>query len=241
MTRDRYLEDSFVREFTAKVVSVNGKYVVLDDTGFYPASGGQPHDTGVMEANGNEYTVVYVGKFDGKVSHEVDKEGLTVGDTVHCRLDWDRRYRLMRMHTAAHVLMQTLYLDLGALGTGNELGVEQSRIDFSLEKYDPALLQKAIDDANETLARNLPVTVSFMTREEALKIPGITKLAKGLPDHLTEVRVVSIGDFDVQADGGTHVKSTKEVGRIVFVKAKNKGQGRKRVYFTLAHSATAPS
>ena len=101
------------------------------------------------------------------------------------------------------------------------------------QNYDPELMKKAINDANEILKQDLPISVTFKTREEAMKIPGITKLAKGLPEHIQDVRIVSIGDFDVQADGGTHPRSTKEVGQIVFIKAKNKGKGRKRAYFTV--------
>ncbi|MDD9953530.1 MAG: alanyl-tRNA editing protein AlaXM [Candidatus Woesearchaeota archaeon] len=232
MPRALYLEDSYLKEFDAEVVSVKDeKFVVLDNTGFYPTSGGQPFDTGKMICDGKEYPVVFVGKFDGAISHQVEGAGLKAGDKVHCVIDWDRRYKLMRMHTAAHIFMQVLHNDCGALGTGNELGVDESRIDFSLDNYDPEQMQAYIAHANEVIAQDLPVSVDFKTREEAMQIPGITKLAKGLPEHIQDVRIVSIGDFDVQADGGTHVHSTKEVGKIVFVKAKNKGKGRKRAYF----------
>jgi len=235
MKRALYLEDSFCKEFDATVTSVkDDKFVVLDSTAFYPTSGGQPYDTGKMVTeDGRSVNVIFVGKFDD-ISHQVEPEGvLKEGDNVHCTIDWDRRYKLMRMHTAAHIFMQVLHNEMGALGTGNELGIDESRIDFSLDNYDPELMKKAIDDANDVVQQDLPVSVEFMNREEAMKIPGITKLAKGLPAHITDVRLVSIGDFDRQADGGTHVHSTKEIGEIVFVKAKNKGQGRKRAYFRL--------
>ena len=230
------MEDSYLKEFDATVESVkDGKFVVLDNTAFYPTSGGQPYDTGtMMTGDGREVKVVYVGKFGGKISHQVEPEGvLQEGDTVHCEIDWDRRYKLMRMHTAAHIFMQVLHNKMGALGTGNELDVDKSRIDFSLDEYDPELMQSAIDEANEIVARDLPVTVEFMTRAEAEKEPSLTKLAMGLPENITDVRIVSIGDFDRQADGGTHVRSTKEVGKIVFLNSKNKGKGRKRAYFTV--------
>lgn len=234
MAQPLYWQDSYLRSFEAKVEGVkDGKYVVLDRTAFYPVSGGQPHDTGTMASGGQQYNVVFAGKFSGKISHEVDRQGLQEGDTVQCEIDWDRRHMLMRMHTAAHIIIQVLHEEAGALGTGNQLDTDKSRIDFSLDDYNPEMLERAVSRANEVVQEDLPVRAEFMSREEAEKIPGLSKLAMGLPDGMREVRVVSIGDFDVQADGGTHVKSTKEIGKIVFLDTKNKGKGRKRLYYTL--------
>ena len=208
-----YMEDSYLKEFKSKVKSVkDGKFVVLEETAFYPRGGGQPNDTGVLIKGDEEFKVVFVGKFDGQISHEVDKEGLKEGDEVTGIIDWDRRYKLMRMHTAAHVLSAVLYKETGALITGNQLDLEQTRIDFNLENFDREKIDEYVNKGNELIDKDLPVTVSYMSRKEALQKPEIAKLAKGLPPVVQTIRIVSIGDFDEQADGGTHVKSLKEVG-----------------------------
>jgi len=234
-----YMDDSYIREFEAKVVSVTkgGEdkfFVVLDRTAFYPNSGGQPHDTGKIVKNGVEYPVVYVGKFSGKISHEVSKEGLKEGDVVKGIIDWERRYKLMRMHTAAHLISEIFHKETEALITGNQLGLEHSRIDFSLENFDREMMKEYFTKANEIVSKDLKVKTYFLPREEAMKIEDITKLANALPPDVKNLRIVEIGNFDMQADGGTHVRSTKEIGRIEFLKAENKGKNNRRVYFRLA-------
>lgn len=236
MTEALYMEDSYLREFEAKVVSVtkggdNKFFVVLDRTAFYPNSGGQPHDTGKMVKDGAEYPVVYVGKFSGEISHEVSKEGLKEGDTVKGIIDWERRYALMRMHTAAHIISEVFHKNSGALITGNQLGLDKSRIDFSLENFDREKISEYFQEANEIISKDLKIKTYFLPREEAMKIENITKLANVLPPKVKELRIVEIEGFDVQADGGTHVKSTKEIGKIEFLKAENKGKNNRRVYF----------
>jgi len=229
-----YLENSYLKECDATVVSVtNGKYIVLDQTVFYPKGGGQPWDTGKTIKNGETYSVVYVGKFSGEISHEVDRPGLKEGDKVHCVLDWDRRYRLMRSHTAAHVFASLLCNETGALVTGNELSIEKIRFDFSLENLNRELIERYIEKANELFKKDIPVKTYWLPREEALKIPGIVKMAKAFPPDVPELRIVEIVGVDKQADGGTHVKSLREVGQIEFIKAVNKGRNNKRVYLRI--------
>ncbi len=234
-----YMEDSYLKEFEARVVSVtkggeNKFFVVLDRTAFYPNSGGQPHDTGKFVKDGVEYPVVYVGKFSGQISHEVSKEGLREGDVVRGIIDWKRRYKLMRMHTAAHVISEVFHRETGALITGNQLGLDRSRIDFSLEKFDREKMGELFEKANEIVRKDLKVKTYFLPREEAMKIENITKLANVLPPEVKELRIVEIEGFDLQADGGTHVTSTKEIGEIKFLKAENKGKNNRRVYYTLS-------
>ena len=234
MSEELYLRDSYLKEFDAEVIEVNDdKFIVLDKTGFYPVGGGQPYDEGVIRTENNEFKVVYVRKFSGKVSHEVDRPGLKVGDKVHCRVDWDRRYRLMKMHTSIHLLSEVIYRDTGSLITGGQLGIEKSRMDFALQEYDPEKIKSYIDKANELIEKDLQVSVRFLPREEAMKLPQVSKLAKGLPESLKEIRIVDIGGYDVQADGGTHVKSTKEIGKIKLLKIDNRGKNNRRIYFTL--------
>jgi Ser-tRNA(Ala) deacylase AlaX len=229
-----YMNDSYLKEFEAVVESVkDGKYVVLDKTAFYPTGGGQPSDTGAFACNGEQYPVVYAGKFEGKISHEVSKQGLKEGDKVLGKIDWDRRYRLMRMHTAAHIIDAVLYNEAKALCTGNQLNVDKSRIDFSLEVLDKDKIQGYIDIANEYVKKAIDLKIYYLKREEALKIPGIVKLASVMPPEVEELRIVEIPGIDIQADGGTQVKNTSEIGNIILVSVENKGKSNRRLYYTI--------
>jgi misacylated tRNA(Ala) deacylase len=234
MTQALYLDDSYLRECDATVVSVkDGKYVVLDQTVFYPKGGGQPWDTGKMIRDHETFNVVYVGKFSGEISHEVDHAGLKEGDKVHLALDWERRYKLMRSHTAAHIFASLLCNGTGALVTGNQLEEDKIRFDFNLEKFDPEILTEYIERANELFRKDIPVKWYELPREEALKIPGLIKMAEAFPPDIPRLRVVEVVSIDKQADGGTHVKNLKEVGGINVLKTENKGKQNRRVYFTL--------
>ncbi len=234
MAKALYLEDSYLKECDATVTSVtDGKYVVLDQTIFYPKGGGQPCDLGEISSEGKTYRVVYVGKFSGETSHEVEPPCLKQGDRVHCVLDWARRYRLMRSHTAAHVFISLLCSGTGALVTGNELDVDKIRFDFSLEKFDREVLEKYVDEANKLFVKDIAVKSYELPREEALKIPGVVKMAEAFPPNLPSLRIVEIVGVDRQADGGTHVRNLKEVGQIKLLKAENKGKNNRRIYFAL--------
>jgi misacylated tRNA(Ala) deacylase len=177
--------------------------------------------------------VIYVSKFKGGISHEVDKVGLNEGDKVHSILDWKRRYKLMRNHTAAHALAAILVKETGALITGNQLEEDKVRFDFNLENFNREIFQTYIDKANDLFKKDIPVKWYQVPREEAVKIPGVTKLANALPPNIPVLRIVEIKNLDKQADGGTHVKNLKEIGAIEMIKAKNKGKNNRRVYFRL--------
>jgi len=215
-----YLTDSYLNEFEAEVIEVKDKYVILNQTAFYPNGGGQPYDIGIITKDNQSYQVIHVGKFNGQISHELNSEGLKVGDLVKCSINWERRHRLMRSHTAAHILSQVIHQKTGAMITGNQLNLDKNRIDFSLEDYNPSNIQDSI-------------STDQISRKEAEKTPEISKLAKGLPEGISQIRLIRIKDFDVQADGGTHVNSTKEVGTIVLMECKNKGKNNRRLYFKL--------
>jgi len=231
--RPLYLEDSYLKEFTAKIEETkDGRYLILDNTAFYPESGGQPADTGTMAKDGKEYKVTSVRKMDGKICHDVEP-GLAAGDTVHCRIDWARRYRLMQMHTATHILAAVLYKDAGALITGNQLNLDRTRIDFSMDEFDKEKILGYVEKANAIAAKGIEVKISFLPREEAMKIEGAVKLAAALPPNISELRMLEIPGVDLQADGGTHVRNTSEVGKIRFLEAENKGKKNRRIYFTL--------
>jgi misacylated tRNA(Ala) deacylase len=228
------MNDSYLKKWDAKVVSVkDNKYIVLDKTAFYPKGGGQNWDEGTLTKDGDTYQVVYVGKFSGEISHEVDKSGLNEGDEVSCEIDWERRYTYMRYHTACHLISNILFRRANAKITGNQIELDKSRMDFSMEDYSPEKLKKFIEEANEIISKNLEVTTTNMKKEEVLKNPDLARLAAGLPKNLNKYRIVRIGDIDEQVDGGTHVAHLNEIGTIELTKTVNKGAKNRRMYFIL--------
>lgn len=234
MNEPLYLENSYLEECTAKIIELTEpKKIVLDKNIFYPRGGGQPSDKGQIIRRGEIFNVLNVEKREGKIIHELDREGLQVGDEVQCRLDWERRYRLMKMHTAAHILAGVFAEETGALITGNQLEEDKSRFDFSLENFDRAKFDDIVKKTNEIIAKNIELKIYSLPREEAMKIPGIVKLASALPPNISVLRIVEIPGVDIQADGGTHVRNTSEIGRIKILKLENKGMVNKRIYFTL--------
>ncbi len=233
MTKALYMEDCYLKEFDATVVKVEENKIELDRTAFYPTSGGQPHDTGVLVRGNEVFNVVDVVKDKGKIIHIVDREGFKEGDKVRGKIDWERRYILMRYHTASHVLSAVINKKTGAKITGNQIYLDKARDDFSLDDFDRGKMKDYVNEANEIIAKNLPVEIRMMPREEAFKIPELVKLKKMLPESLKIIRVVDIVGFDKQACAGTHVKNTSEIGRIEITEIKNKGKSNRRVYFVL--------
>ncbi len=234
MTDALYMSDSYLKKWDAKVVSVkDGKYIVLDKTAFYPKGGGQPWDEGYIIIDGEKFKVVYVGKFSGEISHEVEKLGLVKGDSVSCKIDWERRYTYMRYHTACHLLSNLLFRKANAKITGNQIELDKARMDFSMEDYSPEKLRTFVEESNEIIKQDLPITIETMSRTAVLEEPELARLAVGLPKNLQEFRIVKIGDIDKQVDGGTHVNSLKEIGEIEMTKTVNKGKNNRRLYFIL--------
>jgi len=233
MTEKLFLENSYLKEFQATVTDVQDKYIKLNKTLFYPKSGGQVNDTGeiIRLKDNKEFNVVFVAKSDEEISHEVDRQGLEVGDKVLGKINWERRYKLMRLHTAAHVLDAVFHENGEVLITGNELTQEKGRIDFNLKEFSKEKVQSYIDKANEIINKDLQVKNYYLGKEEAIKIPGIVKLANAAPPDLPVLRITEIENLDIQADGGTHVKSLKEIGKIVLLGIENKGKDRKRIYY----------
>ncbi len=238
MTELTYQRDSYLRELDAVVTRVEGASVFLNRTVFHPKAGGLDNDLGKLIRSSGEVidvVMVYIDKATGDVAHEVSPadHGLEVGEVVRCVLNWERRYRLMRLHTASHILAAIMWRDHNALITGGHITPEKAYDDYSLETMDKSLFEDAVAKANEVVRKALPVKVYWLPREKALKIPGIVKLAGRTPPNVKELRIVEIPGIDIQADGGPHVKNTSEVGEIKLLKVTNKGRGRKRVYFTV--------
>ncbi|MEM2131233.1 MAG: alanyl-tRNA editing protein [Candidatus Woesearchaeota archaeon] len=233
MVEALYMDNSYLKEFSAKVEKVNSKYIVLDKTAFFPKGGGVENDTGLIirKSDNKEFKVLFTGKFDGLISHEIDSEGLKENDEVLCKIDWERRYLLMRYHTAAHVLSGIFNKEYNLMITGNQLTTEKGRIDFDMETMDLNLIKEGFEKANELIQKDLKIKVYYKSREEAEKDPSLFKLAIGFPHDLKTLRIVEIDNYDAQADGGCHVNSLKEIGKIVFLEAVNKGKTNRRVYF----------
>jgi Ser-tRNA(Ala) deacylase AlaX len=231
MTRKLFWEDAYIQEFDATVTSVTGNNVELDQTAFHPRGGGLVGDTGFL----GDMKIVDTVKGNGdSVVHVLESAPTwNVGGQLHGKIDWERRHRIMRMHTSAHLLSSIFNKQTGALITGNQIEPEKSRLDFSLEDFDRERMLAYCKQANEAIAKNPPVKTYFMKREEALQIPGITKLAKAAPPDVNELRIVEIEGLDVQADGGVHVKSLGEIGKIDPIKFENRGKNNRRLYFTI--------
>ena len=178
MTKKLFWEDPYIRDFEAEVELVDGNRVVLDQTAFNPRGGGLVSDTGKL----NGVKVIEATKEGDNVYHMLESPAeLRVGDRVHGELDWDRRYRIMRMHTSAHILSAVVNGETGALITGNQISPEESRVDFNLENFDREKMTYYIDKVNESARRELDVKSYFMKREEALANPGFVKLANAMP------------------------------------------------------------
>lgn len=227
-----YLTDCYLKEFEATVESIkDDKFVVLDQTAFYPKAGGQPHDMGKLIRGEDEFPVVFVAKFDGKNSHEVDVTGLKEGDKVKGIIDWDRRYLFMKYHTACHILSAIIHSETGAKISGNQLAEDKTRVDFNLEDFDREQIKSYEAKVNEIIDRNVPVSIAIMPREEAFQIPSVVKLKDAFPPEIQDIRVISIENTDRQACGGTHVSSSGEIPHIEIFKAENKGKNNRRIYF----------
>lgn len=227
-----YLDDSYIWSFSAGVTQALENKAILNKTAFYPQSGGQPSDTGILEHGAEIFQVVGVEKEEEGIVHILDRPGLKPGDMVSGKIDVDRRYRFMRSHTACHILSAVIFQETGAKITGNQIEQSRSRVDFSLESFDKSRMMEYVEKANQIVCDRLPVSTRIIPREEALAMHDLLRLAMAVPDRDT-IRVVEIEGIDRQACGGTHVKNTAEVGRIKMIKAENKGKANRRIYFSL--------
>lgn len=233
MTELLYQTDSYLKEFSAQVVGhipeQNG--VLLDRTAFYPGGGGQPNDAGQLLVDGKVYLVTSVAR--GNI-HIVDGELPAVGATVTGKLDWDRRYKLMRTHTAMHILCGVVWRDYGASVTGGNMEPLSGRMDFEFERMQKELVSEIETRINAEVAAARDIRVKILPRDEAFKIPDLIRTKINLlPEGIPEVRTVEIIGLDLQADGGTHVANTREVGHLRISDYKSKGGINKRIYLEI--------
>jgi misacylated tRNA(Ala) deacylase len=236
-TDDLYARDAYMKTTEAEVLEVRDDGVVLDRTVFYARGGGQPGDTGTFTWPGGSCRVVDTFKADGEIVHAVDPADQCppAGTAVDAEIDWDRRHRMMRTHTALHSLSGIIFIDYGAKVTGGNMSDDgTARMDFELEKITPELGQELEGKLNSRLADDVPVTVSFLPRSEALSDPDLIRTKVSLiPEAVDPIRVIDISGIDKQADGGTHVRSTGEVGKVRVVKTESKGKGFRRIRIAL--------
>ena len=234
MTRRLYQHDSYLKAFESAVAAMRPEAVMLEQTGFFPSGGGVLGDEGTLTGpDGQMYRVIETLEDEQGVVHRLDRAGLAVGDRVRGDLDWARRYLLMRYHTATHVLTGVMFKDYGVKVTGNQLTPDKARVDFAFEQFDRETLEEGFRRSNALIAEDRSVRISFVPAAEAMARPELFKLETAFRHDLPELRLVDIADFDVQADGGCHVASLKEIGRLVLTRCENKGKANRRVYFVL--------
>jgi len=231
-TKKLYLDNSYLKEFEAKVIDKRDNSVILDKTAFYPQGGGLPSDTGVLIYKGEEIPVTFVHYEGDVILHDIGGE-IPKGAKVIGRINWENRYKIMRLHTAAHVISGVLYSEYKVLITGGIIRLDGAHMDFDFERMDRELFKSLIEKADKLAKEGHTVKIYYMKREDVLKTPGLVKLANRLPPEVDVLRIVEIEGIDIQADGGPHVSNTREIGTIKFLKAKNKGKNRRRIYYTV--------
>ena len=230
-------DGTYKKEFQSKVTAVYPGIVELEETAFYHLGGGQPSDKGTLNWKDGE-SIVYDVRKKNRIMHMVEGDLPEVGDSVKGKLNWNRRYTHMRMHTSQH-LVSAIVSDLyGSDTVGNQIGLDKSRIDFKPLKLNMNEIDDLIDLTNEYIAKDISVNISEANRSDLEGNPEIRSsmssgLWKLLPKSVTRLRVISIGEIDVCPCAGTHVRSLKEIGKVEFVKRDNKGAGKQRLTYTL--------
>jgi len=234
MTELLFHSESYVKEFQAIVTGVFDGGVVLDRTAFYTGGGGQPSDSGTLTAGHQEYLVTGIKRADGKLVHQIAGSLPAAGATVNGLIDWDRRYLLMRTHTALHILCGVVWRDYGALVTGGDMKPGEGRMDFEFENFPVEFVDELEIKINAEVAADRDIHVNNLTRAEADQVPDLIRTKINLlPPNIQKIRTIDIHGLDLQADGGTHVANTREVGVIKVVGHESKGRINKRIRIAL--------
>jgi misacylated tRNA(Ala) deacylase len=229
-----YQEDAYLKRFEAEVVELVGNAVVLNRSAFYPGGGGQPSDVGILSDNERTWKVTKTKRIQGEIVHYVEGDLPSIGTQLSGELDWDRRYKLMRTHTAMHILCGVIWRDYQSSVTGGNMDPLRGRMDFEFATMRRELVSEINEAINKEVAASRNIVVLTLPREEAFKIPDLIRTKINLlPEGIKEVRTVEIVGLDLQADGGTHVANTAEVGEIRVIDYKSKGKINKRIYVAL--------
>lgn len=240
-TKLLYHTNSFTFECSAKVVAVEGDEIALDATVFYPGGGGQLADHGTISWDNQKVNVIAMNKRNDVVWHTIDDDPPAIGTEVVGTIDWNFRYRMMRTHTALHILCGLLWKEFGIQVTGGQMYPERARMDFTMENLDKERVAYIERRINEEIVADYPIRVYTLPREKAFEIPDLVRTKINLlPAGIEEVRIVEIVGLDLQADGGTHVNHTSEVGGIKIVKTENKGRFNKRLEIVLTDDPVLP-
>jgi misacylated tRNA(Ala) deacylase len=235
MTDLLYNFNSYIKKFEATVISSNNNEIILDQTAFYPGGGGQPCDTGIISANELLIDIDKVFRRDNLIIHNAKSGNIpSSGTKIKGFIDWERRYQLMRTHTAAHILCGVIFRDYGAPVTGGNMQPLSARMDFELNHISTAFVRNLEFLINKEVEDSLEIQIGSLNRPQALKIPSLIRTKVNLiPAEVTEIRTIDIVGLDLQADGGTHVNNTNEVGRIKIVGHESKGKINKRIRISL--------
>ena len=238
MTELLYQKDSYLKEFntTTHNIDARNNSIILTQTAFYPGGGGQPADRGWLKFGSESLEVKRARKSGSEILHIIDGEipQIEIRSPIVGQIDWDHRYQLMRTHTAMHILCGVIFRDYGASVTGGSMETSAGRMDFEFETMHKDLVQAIEIEINKEVDNARPVSVDILPRDEAFQIPDLIRTKINLlPEGIQQVRVVEIEGLDIQADGGTHVKNTSEVGQIEIVDYKSKGKINKRIYVRL--------
>ncbi|MEO7002885.1 MAG: alanyl-tRNA editing protein [Ktedonobacterales bacterium] len=245
-TKPLYHDDAYLSTFEAKIVAMDGQAVALDQTAFYPGGGGQMADRGMLLHSGRRLPLAGLRKDGEVIWHQLAPDsdsgdpvdlaalGLAVGGGVQGELDWPFRYHMMRTHTALHLLCGLIFRNYGAQVTGGQMYPDRARMDFAMEAFTSALIGDIERCVNEAVQEDHPIKVYRLPRAEAMEIPDLIRTKINLlPPNISEIRIVEITGVDLQADGGTHVRSTREVGGVKVIKTENKGKQNKRMEIAL--------
>jgi misacylated tRNA(Ala) deacylase len=237
VTEQLFATDAYARSCEAVVAEVGDGRVVLDRTVFYARGGGQPGDTGSLTWAAGSVAVTDTRKEDGRLVHVVEGDAPPLGTAVTAEIDWGRRHVLMRTHTALHALSGIVFRDYGVKVTGGNMEPGVARMDFELETITAEFGREVEERLNRELGADRPVKVSFLPRAEALSDPDLIRTKVNLiPESVDPIRVIEIEGLDKQADGGTHVRSTGEVGTVRVAKTENKGKSFKRMRIELVEA-----
>ena len=234
MTELLYYSESYLKQFEATVTDVVAGGVVLNRTAFYVGGGGQPADSGVLTVGNREYSVTGIKRVDGQFVHLIAGELPSQSSIVKGQIDWERRYLLMRTHSALHILCGVVWRDYGARVTGGDMKPGEGRMDFEFESFSAEFVDELEAKVNAEVKKHREIRINRLSREEADQEPDLIRTKVNLlPSDIQEIRTIDIDGLDLQADGGTHVANTQEVGTIQVVGHESKGRINKRIRIAL--------
>ncbi|MCH2305288.1 MAG: alanyl-tRNA editing protein [SAR202 cluster bacterium] len=233
MTEQIYNSNAYQKEIQSEIIDIGEDYLILDKTIFFPGGGGQPNDLGFFSMNDLSSEVLKVKWQNGQIAHFIDNnecKNFSIGDSVKSKIDWERRYKLMRTHTSLHILCGVIWRDYKASVTGGNMEPLKGRMDFEFPSLSAELTQEIEEKINLEVNKDRKISVDFLPRDQAFEIPDLIRTKVNLlPESLKIIRTINIQGLDLQADGGTHVSSTKEVGYINITGHESKGKINKRL------------